>query len=148
MWLRGTWLLLVAIALLTALLPSLDFAGIIREGIPSDHLAAYEALAGQAFSSLQGQGPARYIRQLESAYALHELTFALLFLVILLVPFRKGQFWAWWACWIPLIGYVGYTVTFARFGSATFAYSLVPDIAVPLMLLAQLPRFRAGSSRT
>jgi len=28
------------------------------------------------------------------------LTFALLFLVLLAIPFRRRQRWAWWAAWI------------------------------------------------
>jgi hypothetical protein len=69
-------------------------------------------------------------------------------LVIVLIPFRGGAFWAWWASWIPLLAFVGYTITFARYASPTFAYSLVPDIALPLLLLAQLPRFMAARRTT
>ncbi len=32
--------------------------------------------------------------------AVSNLTFALLFLVLLAIPFRRRQRWAWWAAWI------------------------------------------------
>jgi hypothetical protein len=140
-WYLVTWILLLLIAVLMILFPLLDLAGIQRTGLPSDHAAAYQALAGQAFPGVESTGPTRYIRQLELGYALHELTFALFFLVIVAIPFRAGQRWAWWACWISLIATVGYTITFARYSPNTLVYSLVPDVAIPVLLLAQLPRF-------
>lgn len=140
-WYLATWLLLVVLAVLTILFPVLDLVGITRSGLPSDHEAAYRALAGQAFPGVHASGVARYIRQLELGYALHELTFALFFLVIVAIPFRGGRRWAWWACWISLIATVGYAVTFARYSSTTLAYSLVPVVGIPLLLLAQAPRF-------
>lgn len=36
------------------------------------------------------------------------------------------------ACWISLIANVGYSLTFAHYGSGTLAYSLVPDIGIPI----------------
>jgi hypothetical protein len=145
-WLRATWWLLLVVAAFTVVFPLLDVAGILRSGIPSDHAAAFRALAGADFSSMRTSGPAHYISQLEYGYAVHELVFGLLFVVVVLVPFRRGEWWAWWACWIPLIGYAGYTVTFAHFATATLAYSLVPDVALPVLLLVQLRRFRAPRS--
>jgi hypothetical protein len=121
--------------------PVLDVAGILRAGIPSDHAAAFHTLAGADFGSVRSTGPGRYISQLEYGYALHELTFGLLFVVLVLIPFRRYEMWAWWTCWIPLIGYVGYTLTFAHFAPTTLGYSLVPDVALPVLLLVQLPRF-------
>ncbi len=142
-WYLATWLLLVLLALFPVLFSVLDLAGIARSGIPSDHLDAYRALAGQAFGSASS-GPESYIKHLEIGYALHELTFGLFFLVIVAIPLRLGQRWAWWACWIAMISTVGYSFTFAQFSPRTLAYSLVPDIGIPLLLLAQAPRFWAS----
>lgn len=134
-----TWLLLLLLAVLSVVFPLLDLTGIARSGIPSDHSTAYRTLAGQAFS-LSG-GPSQYIRQLEVGYALHELTFALFFLVIVAIPLRTGQRWAWWACWISEIANLGYLFTFAHFSSTTLVYALIPAVGVPILLLAQAPRF-------
>lgn len=108
-WYLVTWLLLLLLALFFVVFPLLDLAGILRTGIPSDHAAAYRSLTGQDFPGAQAGGPAGYIRQLELGYAVHELTFGLFFVVIVAIPFRRGQRWAWWACWISLIASVGYT---------------------------------------
>ena len=144
---RVTWLLLLILALFTVLFPVLDLVGTARTGLPSDHTAAYRALAGHGFPGLQPAGPARYIRQLEYGYALHELTFALFFLVLVAIPVRTGQRWAWLACWLILIATVGYTLTFARYSGKTLTYSLIPDVAIPVLLLAQAPRFWTPRTR-
>src|SRR5919201_201925 len=96
-WYRVTWVLLLILALLTVRFPLLDIIGTARSGLPSDHTAAYRALAGHSFPGVQPTGPTRYIRQLEYGYALHELAFALFFLAIVAIPFRNGQRWAWLA---------------------------------------------------
>ena len=41
---------------------------------------------------------------------------------------------------------VGYTITFAWF-SSTLAYSLVPDVAIPILLVTIAPRFFKRSLR-
>jgi polyferredoxin len=142
-WYRATWLLLTLLALLTVVFPLLDVAGILRSGIPSDHAAAFRTLSGQDFSDIRSTGVGRYIQQLETGYALHELTFGLFFIVIVLIPFRAGQRWAWWASWIALIATLGYTLTFARYSTTTLVYSLVPTVGIPLLLITQAPRFLA-----
>lgn len=134
---RVAWWVLLVVSVLMLAFPLLDAVGILRAGIPADHAAAFQTLAGQPFSS--STGPAHYIRQLEWGYAIHELTFGLFFLVIVAIPLRAGQRWAWWACWIVLIANVGYTVTLAHFSANTLIYSLIPDLAIPALLLLQLP---------
>jgi hypothetical protein len=149
LWYRLTWLLLLVLALFPVIFPLLDVAGTLRAGIPSDHAAAFQTLTGQDFTAIQSAGPARYIRQLELGYAVHELTFGLFFLVIVAIPFRTGQRWSWWACWIAMVANVGYSVTFAHYSSTTMAYSLIPAIGLPVLLLAQVPRFfRADRTMT
>jgi hypothetical protein len=134
-------LLLLLLALLTVLFPVLDIIGTARSGMPADHTAAYQSLAGRPFPGIQPAGPTRYIRQLEYGYALHELTFALFFVILVAIPLRTGQRWAWLACWLILIATIGYTLTIAHYSGKTLAYSLIPAIAIPLLLLAEAPRF-------
>lgn len=85
-------------------------------------------------------GTARYITLLERGYALHELTFALLFLLIVAIPFRHRQRWAWWAAWTPMIANLGYTLTFGVHDHTILTRSLIVDIALPV-LLAHIPLF-------
>lgn len=93
----------VGLALVAALLLFAVAADLIADrdsGLPSDHAGAFAALAGQPFEAVRSSTPgiAEYITTLEVGYALHELTFALLFLVIVLIPLRRGHAWAWWVC--------------------------------------------------
>jgi len=73
--------------------------------------------------------------------ALHELTFALLFIVLIAIPFRRGQRWAWWAAWLPMIANLGYTFTFGAHDHTILARSLIADRALPVLLIAHIPAF-------
>lgn len=112
-------------------------------GLPVDHNGTFASVAGTSFTHLRAVAPgvAHYITVLESGYAWHELTFALLFLAVLVFPFRRRQRWAWWAAWIPMIANLGYTFTFGAHDSAILARSLIATIARPVLLLAHIPAF-------
>lgn len=84
-------------------------------------------------------GAARFITLAERGYALHEMVFAILFLIIVAIPLRAGQRWAWWACWAVLGAYLGYTLTFGVHDHAILARSLIGVIALPVLLAVQLP---------
>jgi hypothetical protein len=118
-----------------------DLAADHKTGIPTDHTATFSKLAGQPFSSLvlSTPGVARYVTNLEVGYALHELTFAVLFLVLVLVPLRRGRMWSWLTCWAVMIANIGYIATFGVHDSTIFARSLAADIAVPVFLLLCAP---------
>lgn len=73
--------------------------------------------------------------------ALHELTFALLFLLIVAIPFRRRQPWAWWAAWIPMIANLGYTFSFGVHDHTILIRGRIVDIALPVLLLAHIPLF-------
>ncbi len=121
--------------------------GIFEAGMPILGLALGHGLASTLGHAarwagaglLIATGTASYISVLERGYALHELTFALLFLLILAIPFRRRQRWAWWAAWIPMIGNLGYTFTFGIHDHAILTCSLIADIALPALLLAHIP---------
>jgi len=63
--------------------------------LPPDHRGTFASLAGGSFGHATPAAPGvtSYILMLERGYALHELTFALLFIVILIFPFRRRQRW-------------------------------------------------------
>jgi hypothetical protein len=84
-------------------------------------------------------GVTRYITKLEVGYALHELTFAVLFLLVVLIALRRRRAWAWWAAWAVMIADIGYTVTFGRHDATILARGPVADIAVPVFLLLCAP---------
>jgi hypothetical protein len=140
--LAGLVLMLLAGAF-SALSAILDLLADSRTGIPPDHTGTFTAITGTHWSQAQASTPgmAHYVTLLERGYALHELTFAVLFLLIVAIPFRRRQPWAWWAAWTPMIANLGYTITFGTYDHTILTRSLVVNIALPVLLLAHIPLF-------
>lgn len=137
------WIDLTVLGLFFLFAPVMDILGTHSHGLPADHTGTFTKLAGLpiAAEKTKAPGTAHYIATLEYGYALHELTFGLLFLAIVLFAFRRGQRWAWHACWAVLAASLGYTLTFGAHDSAILARSLIADIALPLLLLISAPSF-------
>lgn len=135
--------LLLLLAVLYAFGAASDLAALASHHLPADHQGTFAKMAGGSFAhaKLVTPGITSYISVVERGYALHELTFALLFIVLLAVPFRRRQRWAWWAAWLPMIANLGYTFTFGIHDHAILTRSLIADIALPVLLLAHIPAF-------
>lgn len=142
-WALAGLVLLLLLALFYVFGAISDLVADAGSGIPVDHLGAFTALAGSTFdhTKVAAPGTASYVTMLERGYALHELTFALMFIVILVIPFRRRRRWAWWAAWILMIANLGYTFTFGIHDPAILSRSLIADIALPVLLLAHIPAF-------
>jgi hypothetical protein len=148
--LKVAWIVLVVLSAFLVLAPLLDIVSDHSSGLPSDHHAAFAKLTGQSWNAAKASAPGvtNYVTQLEYGYALHELTFALLFLAIVVVPFRRRQTWAWWACWAVMIANVGYAVTIAHYDPTLLRRSLIGVIVLPLALVVFAPSFwRTARSR-
>lgn len=143
-----TWILLLLLGAFFLFASLSDLLADGRSGLPSDHLAAFSTIAGMSWSAAQHSSPGitQFITRLEIAYAVHELVFGLLFLIIVAIPFRHRARWAWWVCWIPMLANLTYTFTIAHYSPTTLAYSLIADVALPVLLLLQIPAF-FGKSR-
>jgi hypothetical protein len=137
------WMLLLLLGLFPFVSVAADLIADFTTGIPGDHVGTFARLAGTTWASAQHTVPgiANYVTTLEIGYAVHELVFAILFLFILIVPFRRGERWAWWASWAFLIADVVYTLTFGRSDSTILQRSLVVDVVLPILLVVQIPRF-------
>ncbi len=120
-----------------------DLAADFGVGLPSDHMGTFQALAGQSWSAARQSAPGitSYITLLEIAYAVHELVFGILFVVIVAIPFRRRARWAWWACWAVMLANIAYTLTFGAHDQTIFTRSLIALIALPILLLVQIPTF-------
>jgi hypothetical protein len=120
-----------------------DLASLASHNLPADHQGTFTKLTGATFSQVKTASPgiASYLAVAERGYALHELTFALLFIVLIAVPFRRRQRWAWWAAWLPMIANLGYTFTFGVHDHTILARSLIADISLPVLLIAHIPAF-------
>jgi hypothetical protein len=149
-WQTATWVGLILLGAFNLYAAAADLAADAGTGLPGDHTDTFTAISGQTWASFKAAQPgaAHYITLAERGYALHELVFAILFLVIVAIPLRAGQRWAWWACWAVLIAYLGYTLTFGIHDHTILARSLIGVIALPILLLAQMPAFtRAHHAR-
>ena len=135
------WILLLLLSLFPVLASVADLVSDFDTGLPADHEATFLAIAGQPWSSTQASIPpvAAYITLLETGYAIHELVFGILFLVIVAIPLRRGHWWAWWVAWVVLAADLGYTQTFGQHDPTVFSRALIADVALPVLLLAQLP---------
>lgn len=142
------WVLLLLLSAFYLFAPLSDLAADARTGIPSDHVGAFANVSGMSWESAKESAPAitRYVTLLEVAYAVHELVFGILFVVIVAIPFRQRRRWAWWACWAVMLANVAYSLTFGRHDPTILSRSLIADIALPVLLLVHIPAF-FGRSR-
>ena len=104
-WHTASWIGLLLLGAFNVFAVAADLAADAGTGLPSDHTGTFTKLAGTSWASFKTARPgaAHYITLLGRGYALHELVFALLFLIIVAVPLRTRQWWAWWACWSVMI---------------------------------------------
>src|SRR5262249_23138701 len=119
-------------------------------GLPPDHTGTFTSLAGAGWDAARHATPGitSYVTLLERGYAWHELVFAILFLTVLAIPFRRGQRWAWYACWTPTIANPGYALTFGTHDTAIRYRALAALVALPLLLVADAPAFFRRRGRT
>jgi hypothetical protein len=123
--------------------PLSDLVADAHTSIPTDHTGTFRQVAGIGWEEVRASAPgtARYIRLLEIAYAVHELVFGILFIVILAIPFRSRMRWAWWAAWAVMLANLTYSLTFGRHDATILYRSLVADLLLPVLLLVHLPAF-------
>jgi hypothetical protein len=152
-WLTAGWIGLLAMGGFNLFAGTSDLAATFGNGLPADHAGTFARIAGAPWPAARQAQPAiaHYITMLERGYALHEITFAVLFLVIVAVGVRARRLWAWLACWAVMIAYVGYAATFGAHDPAIMTRALAAAIAVPVILLLQLPAVilarRAGAGQ-
>ena len=137
------WALLLVLGAFYLFAPISDLAADARAGIPSDHGGTFATVAGVPWETARqtAAGPTRYVTLLEVAYAVHELVFGILFIIIVAIPFRQRQRWAWWAGWAPMLANITYSLTFGRHDAMILYRSLIADIALPILLLIHIPAF-------
>jgi len=147
-YLLVTWILLLLLGAFFLFASVSDLVADARTGLPSDHLEAFHTIAGVPWTSAKLSSPklTQYVTLLEVTYAVHELVFGLLFLIIVAIPFRRRTRWAWWACWIPLLANLTYTFAIAHYSTTTLGYSLIADVALPALLLLHVPAFFGTST--
>ena len=149
-YLLVAWILLLLLGVLFLFASLSDLLADVRTGLPSDHLEAFRAISGMSWNQALQAAPgiAHFVTSLEIAYAVHELVFGVLFLIIVAIPFRQRSRWAWWACWVPVLTNLTYTFTIGHYGTTTLVYSLIADVALPVLLLLHIPAFFGTARRS
>jgi len=142
-YLTVAWVLLLLLGALFIFASLSDLTADRGTGLPTDHKGAFASIAGVSWESAKQASPGltRYVTTLEVAYAVHELVFAILFIAIVAIPFRRRARWAWWACWAVMLANITYSLTFGRHDTTTLYRSLVADILLPILLLVHIPAF-------
>lgn len=142
------WILLLLLGAFFLFASVSDLIADARTGLPSDHMEAFHTIASVNWTSAKLSSPkiTQYVTLLEVTYAVHELVFGLLFLLIVAIPFRQRARWAWWACWIPMLANLTYTFAIAHYSTTTLVYSLIADVALPVLLLLHAPAFFGKST--
>lgn len=135
------WSVLLLLAVFPVVASGLDLITDGLVGIPADHAGTFQEVAGTTWSQAQNFAPGatRYVTLVERGYALHELTFGLLFLVIVVIPLRRRERWAWWASWLFMISAIGYIATFGVQDPAIFWRAVAVALVAPTALLAFAP---------
>ena len=148
-YLLVAWILLLLLGAFFLFASLSDLVADARTGLPSDHLEAFHTIAGVTWTSAQQSSPriTQYVTLLEVTYAVHELVFGLLFLVIVAIPFRRRARGAWWACWVPMLANLTYTFAIAHYSTTTLMYSLIADVALPVLLLLHVSAFFGKSTQ-
>jgi hypothetical protein len=144
-----TWVLLLLLGAFYLFAPLSDLLADARTGLPADHAGTFANVAGTSWEAAKQWAPGvtRYVTLLEVAYAVHELVFGILFIVIVAIPFRQRRRWAWWACWAVMLANTAYSLTFGRHDQTILYRSLIADIALPVLLLVHLPAFFGKARR-
>jgi len=148
-FLTVAWVLLLLLGAFYLFAPLSDLAADARTGLPGDHRGTFATVVGMSWESAK-QSPAgvtRYVTLLDVAYAVHELVFGILFILIVAIPFRRRQRWAWWACWVVMLANITYSLTFGRHERTILYRSLVADILLPTLLLLHIPAFFGKGDR-
>lgn len=137
------WVLLLLLGAFFLFAVASDLAADARTGLPNDHAGTFKDVAGLTWkvAKTNASGVTHYVTLLEVAYAFHELVFAILYLIIVAIPFRRRMRWAWGACWAVEIANIAYLVLFGHHDPTIFGRALIAVIALPILLLAASPWF-------
>jgi hypothetical protein len=125
-----------------------DLATDAAGNLPADHQSAFKAVTSltwqQATAVAHPVTP--YVTRAEAGYAAYELLFGVLFLIVVAIPLRRGERWAWWCCWVLDLALAAFAALFGVHNPADLATAIVAGLLVAVALIALLPAGRAGQA--
>jgi hypothetical protein len=124
-----------------------------RGNLPSDHSGTFQAVAHMSWqhARLVSHPLTRYVTGVEAAYSAFQLLFGLLLLVVVAIPLRRGERWAWWCGWLLIPGFAAFGAVYGQHDSgnlwAAIAAAVIAALAL-LVLRAQRPAETPATSAT
>ncbi len=93
---RHSWILFVAIGILGLL-----FTSVTASGQPPE-AETFQKITGMSVDQFQSDFPriATYLTIILQSEAQFQISFISLMMVVTVVPFRRGEQWAWYALWV------------------------------------------------
>lgn len=137
-----SWVLLTIVGTLTFLVTLISANLAYRGDYPVGGVSIKE-VAGDRAPVLEGL---RGIRGTSAAYA---AAYAVLFLAIVLGPYRRGEVWAWWALLAAIVVLAGIVALRMAFLQSPLGVgpALVPTGLTLLALLLDVKRVAGGAAR-
>jgi hypothetical protein len=150
-WLRPrkvAFTLLLAAGVFFAIGGAFDLLTDARGNLPSDHSGTFRAVAHTSWqhARLVAHPITRYVTRAETAYSAFQLLFGVLLLVVVAIPLRRGERWAWWCCWLLLPGFAAFGAVYGQHDSGNLSAAAVAAAVAVLALLVLRPRTPAEST--
>ena len=121
-WLRPrkvAFVVLLAAGAFFAIGGAFDLLTDARGNLPSDHSGTLQAVAHMSWHQARfvAHPITRYITRAETAYSAFQLLFGLMLLLVVAIPLRRGERWAWWSCWLLVPGFAAFGAVYGQHDS-------------------------------
>lgn len=143
------WVALLAVGAFLAIGAAFDLPIDARGRLPGDHDSTFRALTGTTWQHAASvpQSAAPYATHMEIAYSAYELLFAVVILVVIAIPLRRGERWAWWCGWMIVLPIAAFAWVFGAHDSGNMVTAIVVATIAVLALLVLLPFSTGRGSR-
>jgi hypothetical protein len=142
------FVVLLAAGAFLAIGAAFDLVTDVRGNLPSDHSGTFQAVAHMSWerARLVAHPTTRYIIRAEAAYSAFQLLFGVLLLVIVAIPLRRGERWAWWCGWLLIPGFAAFGVVYGAHDSGNLSAAVAAAAIAALALIVLRPHSAAEST--
>ena len=120
--------------------------------LPTDHGSTFRAFTEMTRqqAGAAAQPVTAYVTRAEAGYAVmncfspRAFSYAALFLVVAMIPLRRGQRWAWWCCWLLVFALAAFAALFGARNSLNLSASILIGVVVAIALIALRLRTTVG----
>lgn len=108
-----------------------------RGNLPSDHSGTFQAVAHMSWQHARvvAHPIMRYVTRAETAYSAFQLLFGVWLLVVVAIPLRRGENWAWWSCWLLIPGFAAFGAVYGSNASGNLWAAIAAAAIAALALL-------------